>query len=109
MERTFNAMQILRVCALGRTRRRLHCSINGQNAEVLPDIGSDVDIMFLDYMLNHGLMYEATNEQVILADGRRKLVYGICVVQLPVSRGGKMIEIEPRIKSNTHQHDDSAM
>jgi hypothetical protein len=56
IERTFNAMQIPRVCTLGRTRRRPHCSINGQYAEVLPDTGSDVDIMSPDYMLDNGLV-----------------------------------------------------
>jgi hypothetical protein len=52
---------------------------------------------------------EATIEQVILADGRKKLVYGICDVQLSVGRDGKMVKIEPTTEIDTHPYDASPM
>ena len=109
IERTLNTTQIPRVCALGRMRRRLHCSIEGRNAEVLPDSGSDIDIMSQDYMLNQGLNCEATDEQVIFADGRRKAVHGICVVQLSIGKDGRVIDHKPPIKTSTQCQEGSQM
>ena len=107
IERTLNAMQTPKVCALGRMRRRLHCSIDGQNAEALPDSGSDVDVMSLDYMLNRGLICEASDEQVIFADGRRKSVHGICVVQLSIGKDGRLVDNRPAVGMNTQRQEHS--
>ncbi|KAI4645599.1 uncharacterized protein J4E79_010777 [Alternaria viburni] len=107
IERTLNAMQTPKVCTLGRMRRRLHCSIDGQNAEALPDSGSDVDIMSLDYMLNRGFICEASDEQVIFADGRRKSVHGICVVQLSIGKDGRVVDNRPAVEMNTQRQEHS--
>ncbi|KAI4613950.1 hypothetical protein J4E80_006638 [Alternaria sp. BMP 0032] len=91
IERTLNTTQIPRVCALGRMRRRLHCSIEGRNAEVLPDSGSDIDIMSQDYMLNQGLNCEATDEQ------------------LSIGKDGRVIDHKPPIKTSTQCQEGSQM
>jgi hypothetical protein len=71
-----------RVCALGAIRQRLRCCIAGEAVAALPDSGSDVDIVSLEFATKREFKWYKTCEQVVFADGRTKTACGKFVAPL---------------------------
>jgi hypothetical protein len=84
----------LRIRALGQTRRLLECLIDGCNAMALADSGSDTDLITLRYAQKRGWKLRSIKQDVVLADGRRKQVLGVCEAQLSVGKDGMIVKPE---------------
>jgi hypothetical protein len=76
-----------RVCCIGIGRDRLHCSIDGEDAEALPDYGSDADLISFEYAIKRGFKITATEELLMFADGAIEKARGTVTAQLVVGHG----------------------
>jgi len=100
----FDALQMPRIRALGQTRSRLECSINGNNAEVVADSGSDIDVVSRKYAVRHGWKLRPADQVVLLADGRKMECVGVCEAQLSVGKDGKLIQVDiKRQRTSSHR------
>ncbi|KAF2182352.1 hypothetical protein K469DRAFT_232168 [Zopfia rhizophila CBS 207.26] len=88
-----SVLWIPKIRTLGETQERLLCSLDGENVEVLPDSGSEVDVMSHSYALRRGFSMESTQRWIMLADGSIEKTCGLVVAQLTVGYGAKKLQL----------------
>jgi predicted aspartyl protease len=86
LRKTFGSFPIPCVRAVGRPTQLLSCSLNGRSVDVLPDTGSEADLISKKYAEKHFKLIQPApkNTRVQYADGTIEEIFWIALAELAV-------------------------
>ena len=91
---TLQPFSLLKLRSIGRLRQRLRCCVDGEHVEAIPDTGSDIDVVSLEYATKRKFKMQSTEELIEFADGTVKKVCGKVSAQLSLGMHARIIPVE---------------
>jgi hypothetical protein len=79
--------QAVSVNAVGKTRKRLLCRLNGKPTLAFADSGSQLDLMASEYVARMGYRIRPSTKEIMIADGSIERTAGVVKLRMAVVSG----------------------